>query len=171
MLKDDGIVLQPSVLDDYIDAFKDAYIWYQADRYDIRGRKVLKTQNKYYLVDMGIRNMLMNDNIKDTGHILENVVYLELLRRGYKVYVGKIDYKNKDRVVENKEIDFVAETSNGLEYYQVTDTINDLKTLERELASLKLIKDNYPKYILTRDYGSKDYDGIRQLNVLEWLAQ
>lgn len=171
MLKDDGIVLQPSVLDDYIDAFKDAYIWYQADRYDIRGRKVLKTQNKYYLVDMGIRNMLMNDNIKDTGHILENVVYLELLRRGYKVYVGKIDYKNKDRVVENKEIDFVAETSNGLEYYQVTDTINDPKTLERELASLKLIKDNYPKYILTRDYGSKDYDGIRQLNVLEWLAQ
>lgn len=171
MLKDDGIVLQPSVLDDYIDAFKDAYIWYQADRYDIRGRKVLKTQNKYYLVDMGIRNMLMSDNIKDTGHILENVVYLELLRRGYKVYVGKIDYKNKDRVVENKEIDFVAETSNGLEYYQVTDTINDPKTLERELASLKLIKDNYPKYILTRDYGSKDYDGIRQLNVLEWLAQ
>lgn len=171
MLKDDGIVLQPSVLDDYIDAFKDAYIWYQADRYDIRGRKVLKTQNKYYLVDMGIRNMLMNDNIKDTGHILENVVYLELLRRGYKVYVGKIDYKNKDRVVENKEIDFVTETSNGLEYYQVTDTINDPKTLERELASLKLIKDNYPKYILTRDYGSKDYDGIRQLNVLEWLAQ
>lgn len=171
MLKDDGIVLQPSVLDDYIDAFKDAYIWYQADRYDIRGRKVLKTQNKYYLVDMGIRNMLMNDNIKDTGHVLENVVYLELLRRGYKVYVGKIDYKNKDRVVENKEIDFVAETSNGLEYYQVTDTINDPKTLERELASLKLIKDNYPKYILTRDYGSKDYDGIRQLNVLEWLAQ
>lgn len=171
MLKDDGIVLQPSVLDDYIDAFKDAYIWYQADRYDIRGRKVLKTQNKYYLVDMGIRNMLMNDNIKDTGHILENVVYLELLRRGYKVYVGKIDYKNKDRVVENKEIDFVTETSNGLEYYQVTDTINDPKTLERELASLKLIKDNYPKYILTRDYGSKDYDGIRQLNALEWLAQ
>ena len=171
MLKNDGISLQPSVLDDYIDAFKDAYIWYQADRYDIRGRKVLKTQNKYYLVDMGIRNMLMNDNIKDTGHILENVVYLELLRRGYKVYVGKIDYKNKDRVVENKEIDFVAETPNGLEYYQVSDTMNDEKTLERELSSLKLIKDNYPKFILTRDYGTKDYDGIKQLNVLEWLSQ
>ena len=119
---------------------------------------------------MGIRNMLMNDNIKDTGHILENVVYLELLRRGYKVYVGKIDYKNKDRVVENKEIDFVAETPNGLEYYQVSDTMNDEKTLERELSSLKLIKDNYPKYILTRDYGTKDYDGIKQLNVLEWLS-
>ena len=171
MLKDDGIVIQPYVLDDYIDAFKDAFIWYQADRYDVRGRKVLKTQNKYYLVDMGIRNILMNDKVTDTGHILENVVYLELLRRGYKVYVGKIDYKTKDREVVIKEIDFVAETPNGLEYYQVSDTMNDAKTVERELASLKLIKDNYPKYILTRDYGTKDYDGIKQLNVLEWLAK
>lgn len=171
MLKDDGIVIPPYLLDDYIDAFKDAFIWYQADRYDVRGRKVLKTQNKYYLVDMGIRNMLMNDKVEDTGHILENIVYLELLRRGYKVYVGKIDYKNKDREVVTKEIDFVAETPDGLEYYQVSDTMNDTKTLERELSSLKLIKDNYPKYILTRDYGTKDYDGIKQLNVLEWLTK
>ena len=171
MLKDDGIVIQPYLLDDYIDAFKDAFIWYQADRYDVRGRKVLKTQNKYYLVDMGIRNMLMNDKVEDTGHILENIVYLELLRRGYKVYVGKIDYKNKDREVVTKEIDFVVETPDGLEYYQVSDTMNDTKTLEKELASLKLIKDNYPKYILTRDYGTKDYDGIKQLNVLEWLTK
>ncbi|MBR2922900.1 MAG: ATP-binding protein [Alphaproteobacteria bacterium] len=171
MLKDDGIVIQPYLLDDYIDAFKDAFIWYQADRYDVRGRKVLKTQNKYYLVDMGIRNMLMNDKVEDTGHILENIVYLELLRRGYKVYIGKIDYKTKDREVVTKEIDFVVETPEGLEYYQVSDTMNDAKTLERELASLKLIKDNYPKYILTRDYGTKDYDGIKQLNVLEWLTK
>lgn len=171
MLKDNGIVIQPYLLDDYIDAFKDAFIWYQADRYDVRGRKVLKTQNKYYLVDMGIRNMLMNDKVEDTGHILENIVYLELLRRGYKVYVGKIDYKNKDREVVTKEIDFVAETPDGLEYYQVSDTMNDTKTLERELSSLKLIKDNYPKYILTRDYGTEDYDGIKQLNVLEWLTK
>lgn len=171
MLKDDGIVIPPYLLDDYIDAFKDAFIWYQADRYDVRGRKVLKTQNKYYLVDMGIRNMLMNDKVEDTGHILENIVYLELLRRGYKVYVGKIDYKNKDREVVTKEIDFVAETPDGLEYYQVSDTMNDTKTLERELSSLKLVKDNYPKYILTRDYGAKDYDGIKQLNVLEWLTK
>ena len=171
MLKDDGIVIQPYLLDDYIDAFKGAFIWYQADRYDVRGRKVLKTQNKYYLVDMGIRNMLMNDKIEDTGHILENIVYLELLRRGYKVYVGKIDYKNKNREVVTKEIDFVAETPDGLEYYQVSDTMNDTKTLERELFSLKLVKDNYPKYILTRDYGTKDYDGIKQLNVLEWLTK
>lgn len=171
MLASDGIVIQPYVLDDYIDAFKDAFIWYQADRYDVRGRKVLKTQNKYYLVDMGIRNMLLNDKPEDTGHILENVVYLELLRRGYKVYVGKIDYKTREREVVIREIDFVAETPDGLEYYQVSDTMNDAKTLERELASLKLIKDNYPKYILTRDYGTKDYDGIKQLNVLEWLAK
>lgn len=171
MLASDGIVLQPYVLDDYIDAFKDAFIWYQADRYDVRGRKVLKTQNKYYLVDMGIRNMLLNDKPEDTGHILENIVYLELLRRGYKVYIGKIDYKTKERKVIIKEIDFVAETPDGLAYYQVSDTMNDAKTLERELASLKLIKDNYPKYILTRDYGTKNYDGIKQLNVLEWLAK
>ena len=120
---------------------------------------------------MGIRNMLMNDKVEDTGHILENIVYLELLRRGYKVYVGKIDYKNKDREVVTKEIDFVAETPDGLEYYQVSDTMNDTKTLERELSSLKLVKDNYPKYILTIYYGTKDYDGIKQLNVLEWLAK
>lgn len=171
MLKNDGIILQPSVLDDYLDAFKSAYIWYQADRYDVRGRKVLKTQNKYYLVDMGIRNILMNDKVEDTGHILENVVYLELLRRGYKVYIGKIDYKTKDRNGATAEIDFVAEAPNGLEYYQVCDTMNEPKTIERELASLKLIKDNYPKFVLTRDYGTKDYEGITQLNVLEWLAK
>ena len=102
---------------------------------------------------------------------MENVVYLELLRRGCKVYVGKIDYKTKERNGATAEIDFVAEAADGLEYYQVCDTMNDPKTLERELASLKLIKDNYPKYILTRDYGTKNYDGIKQLNVLEWLAE
>lgn len=171
MLKADGISIQPAVLDDYLDAFKDAYIWYRADRYDVKGRKVLKTQNKYYLVDMGIRNLLLSNKVGDKGHILENIVYLELLRRGYKVYIGKIDYKTPERNVVTKEIDFVAETPNGIEYYQVSDTMNDPKTLERELASLKLIKDNYPKYILTRDYGTSDYEGIKQLNVLEWLSK
>ena len=171
MLKSDGIVIQPAVLDDYLDAFRDAYIWYRADRYDVKGRKVLKTQNKYYLVDMGIRNLLVGSKLEDRGHILENIVYLELLRRGYTVYVGKIDYKNTERKMVTREVDFVAETSRGLEYYQVSDSMNDPKTLEKELASLKLIKDNYPKYVLTRDYGEYDYDGIKQLNVLEWLSQ
>lgn len=170
-LKAEGISIQPTMLDDYLNAFKEAYIWYKADRYDVRGRNVLKTQNKYYLVDMGIRNTLLNNKIEDKGHILENIVYLELLRRGYNVYVGKIDYKTPKRNVVIKEIDFVAETPNGIEYYQVSETLNDSKTLERELASLKLIKDNYPKYILTRDYGNADYDGIKQLNALEWLLK
>lgn len=170
-LKAEGISIQPTMLDDYLNAFKEAYIWYKADRYDVRGRNVLKTQNKYYLVDMGIRNTLLNNKIEDKGHILENIVYLELLRRGYNVYVGKIDYKTPERNVVIKEIDFVAETPNGIEYYQVSETLNDSKTLERELASLKLIKDNYPKYILTRDYGNADYDGIKQLNALEWLLK
>ena len=171
MLKDDGIIIQPGVLDDYLDAFKNAYVWYRADRYDVRGRKVLKTQNKYYLIDMSIRNMLISDKTRDSGHILENIVYLELLRRGYRVYIGKIDYKTKERNGATAEIDFVAETPEGLAYYQVCNTMNDPQTVERELASLKLIKDNYPKYILTRDYGTKDYDGIKQLNVLEWLIR
>lgn len=170
-LKAEGISIQPTMLNDYLNAFKEAYIWYKADRYDVRGRNVLKTQNKYYLVDMGIRNTLLNNKIEDKGHILENIVYLELLRRGYNVYVGKIDYKTPERNVVIKEIDFVAETPNGIEYYQVSETLNDSKTLERELASLKLIKDNYPKYILTRDYGNADYDGIKQLNALEWLLK
>ncbi len=171
MLKSDGIAIQPAVLDDYLDAFRDAYVLYRADRYDVRGRKVLKTQNKYYLVDMGIRNLLVGGRLEDRGHILENIVYLELLRRGYNVYVGKIDYKNTEKKVVKREIDFVAETPQGVEYYQVSDTMNDPKTLERELASLKLIRDNYPKYVLTRDYGTYDYNGIKQLNVLEWLSE
>ena len=120
---------------------------------------------------MGIRNLLVGSKLEDRGHILENIVYLELLRRGYTVYVGKIDYKNTERKMVTREVDFVAETSRGLEYYQVSDSMNDPKTLERELASLKLIKEKYPKYVLTRDYGEYDYDGIKQLNVLEWLSQ
>lgn len=169
MLKADGIAIQPYVLDDYLDAFLDAYIWYKADRYDLRGRNILKTQNKYYLADVGIRNFLTNSKAGDDGHILENIVYLELLRRGYQVFIGKIDSRLKEQGKVTREIDFVAMSPNGNEYYQVSNTLHDENTLKRELASLELINDNYPKYILTRDYGTKDYNGIKQLNVLEWL--
>ncbi len=171
MLAADGIKISPSVLDDYLNAFQEAYIWYRADRYDVKGKKVLKTLSKYYLVDMGIRNYLLGNRGGDTGYILENIVYLELLRRGYNVYVGKVTRKSSGGEITTKEVDFVAETTDGVEYYQVSDTMSSPLTLERELEALRLIKDNYPKYVLTRDYGSYDYDGIRQLNVLEWLLQ
>ncbi|MEE6208439.1 MAG: DUF4143 domain-containing protein, partial [Alphaproteobacteria bacterium] len=167
----DGIKILPSTIETYLDAFKDAFVLYKADRYDVKGKKILKTLNKYYLVDMGIRRHLLGNKVTDTGHILENIVYLELLRRGYNVYVGKIDYRDQTSKLQTAEVDFVAETPNGLEYYQVSDIMNEPQTLKRELASLQMIKDNYPKFVLSRDYGTKDYEGITQLNVLEWLTE
>ena len=156
----------PATVEGYIEALLDSYIIYKADRYDIKGKKILKTLNKYYLVDMGIRKLLLGNKGEDQGHILENIVYLELIRRGYKVYIGKVRHSNKD-----VEIDFVAETPEGIEYYQVADTVKGEETLTRELTPFKSIKDNYPKFILTRDYGNIDHNGVKQINVLEWLLQ
>ncbi|MBD5405227.1 ATP-binding protein [bacterium] len=162
----DGLKMLPTTVEGYIDALMDSYIIYKADRYDIKGKKILKTLNKYYIVDMGIRKFLLGNKGEDQGHILENIVYLELLRRGYKVYIGKTKYNNKDL-----EVDFIAETPDGIEYYQVSDTVKDKTTLERELTPFKSINDNYPKFILTRDYGNIDYNGVKQINVLEWLLK
>lgn len=162
----DGLKMLPATVESYIDALRDSYIIYKADRYDIKGKKILKTLNKYYLVDMGIRKFLLGNKGEDQGHILENIVYLELLRRGYRVYIGKVRYNNKDL-----EIDFVAETPDGIEYYQVADTVKGEETLTRELAPFNAIKDNYPKFILTRDYGNIDHNGAKQINVLEWLLK
>ena len=157
----DGIKILPLTIESYLNAFRDSYILYRADRYDVKGKQLLKTLNKYYLVDMGIRRLLLGEKPVDSGHILENIVYLELLRRGYKVYVGKVG---------EKEVDFVAEGINGTEYYQVAQTVRGQETLERELASLKAINDHNPKFLLTRDYDpAVSHNGIRQLNVLEWL--
>jgi predicted AAA+ superfamily ATPase len=129
----------------------------------VKGKRLLKTLNKYYLVDMGIRSFLLGDRFEDKGHVLENVVYLELLRRGYKVYIGKVG---------EKEIDFIAEGMNGTEYYQVAQTVLGEETLARELAPLNAVHDHYPKFLLTRDYEpKKSHNGIKQLNVLEWLLE
>ena len=100
---------------------------------------------------------------------LENIVYLELLRRGYNVYVGKVDTRDKDGKSKSLKIDFVAENENGIEYYQVSDTVLDNNVLQRELTPLNAVRDHYPKFILTGDYGVFDYNGIKRLNVLEWL--
>jgi predicted AAA+ superfamily ATPase len=161
MLTSDGIKILPLTVESYLDAFRDSYILYKADRYDVKGRKLLKTLNKYYLVDMGLRRLLLGDKVVDSGHILENIVYLELLRRGYKVYIGKVD---------DKEVDFAAEGPDGTEYYQVSETVRGKETLARELAPLELIRDHNPKFLLTRDYEPKvSHNGIKQINVLEWL--
>ena len=153
----------------YIQSLIDSYIVYKANRYDIKGKEFLKTQEKYYAVDIGLRYyMLGQGSGKDMGHILENVVYLELLRRGYEVYIGKYD---------DLEVDFVAKNSENTIYYQVALTTRETtdgndSILERELTPLKKINDNYPKYILTLDDDlDADFDGIKKINVLDWLLK
>ncbi len=151
----------------YVQALIDSYIVYKASRYDIKGKEFLKTQEKYYAIDIGLRYyMLGQGSGKDMGHILENIVYLELLRRGYEVYIGKYD---------DLEVDFVAKNSKNTIYYQVAlttreDENTNNRILERELAPLKKINDNYPKYILTLDDDlDADFNGIKKINVLDWL--
>ena len=151
-------------VENYISALLEAYLIYKVDRFDVKGKETLSSGYKYYVVDTGFReNLLGKKASQDMGHTLENIVYLELLRRGYKVYTGKVD---------DLEIDFVAENTNGLEYYQVALTTRDDKTLERELKSLQKTGDFYPKYILTRDNDlDADYNGIRKINVIDWLLK
>ena len=153
----------------YVDALMDSYLVFKAGRYDIKGKEFLKTQEKYYVIDIGLRYyMLGQSSGRDMGHILENVVYLELLRRGYDVYIGKYD---------DLEVDFVAKKPENTVYYQVALTIrgeNDKANgiLDRELMPLKRIDDNYPKYILTLDDDlDADFDGIKKINVLDWLLK
>ena len=151
------------LVDNIIDALKESFVIYSASKYDIKGKQYLQSGEKYYLVDIGLRYMLLGNKPTDYGHILENVVYLELLRRGYKVFVGKNN---------NSEVDFVATNRDTVEYYQVSHSVADAHTLARELKSLQSIKDNYPKYLLTRDImPNVDHNGIKQINVLDWLLK
>ena len=138
-----------------------SFVFYKVERRFIKGREYLRTNAKFYAVDVAMRYYLLGNKGADSGHLLENVVYLELLRRGYKVYIGKVG---------DKEIDFVAENINGTEYYQVAETVRGKETVLREILPLNVINDHYPKFILTRDYEPNIiHNGIRQLNVLEWL--
>lgn len=148
----------------YLDYFTQSYILYAAPRYDIKGRELLSTNEKYYVVDLGLRNInTTNKYDTDLGHKLENVIYFELYRRGGKVYVGKHN---------DKEIDFVVQkTNNEREYYQVAFTVNDENTFKREISAFKNIKDNYPKYLLTMDFDNTNIDGIQKLNVVDWLLK
>ena len=157
----DGRKIDVKTVEKYLEALSESYIIYQAKRYNIKGKQYLKTLEKYYVVDIGLRFMLLGSRQVDAGHILENVIYLELLRRGYDVYVGKI---------ETFEVDFVAQNRKGTAYFQVALTARDEKTLERELRPLQAIRDHYPKVLLTMDEDPEaQYDGIRRLNARDWL--
>jgi predicted AAA+ superfamily ATPase len=147
-------------VDKYVRALADSFLFYPVERYNIKGRNLLKTLGKYYIVDTGLRNHLLSTANDNPGHQVENIVYLELLRRGYRVNIGKLD---------EKEIDFVATRQNTKEYYQVALTALDDNVRERELDPLRRISDNYPKYLLTLDFITGDYEGINQLNLIEWL--
>lgn len=156
-----GRKIDAKTVEKYLEALTESYIIYQAKRYNIKGKQYLKTLEKYYVVDIGMRFMLLGSRQMDAGHILENVVYLELLRRGYDVYVGKVD---------EFEVDFVAQNSKGTTYFQVALSVRDEKTLERELRPLMTIRDHYPKFILTLDEDPEaQYDGIRRVNARDWL--
>lgn len=153
--------IDSKTVEKYLNALLDAMMIYQAKRYNIKGKQYLKTLEKYYVVDIGLRYVLLGKKSTDVGHILENVIYLELIRRGYDVYVGQVG---------ELEVDFVAINGEGISYYQVAASVRDEKTLQRELNSLKKIKDNYSKFILTLDEDPEaDYDGIRRINALDWL--
>lgn len=150
-------------IEQYVSALCESFIMHKVKRYNIKGKEYLKSLEKYYIADIALRSALLGKKAMDSGHILENIVYLELLRRRYKVYVGKID---------NSEVDFVAINGDGNSYFQVAATVRDTATLERELKSLRAIKDNYPKYLLTLDEDpATDYDGIKRLNALDWLME
>lgn len=157
-----GMSTSNHTVEKYISAFIESFLIYKAERFDVKGKNLLSRDYKYYVVDQGLRSYLLGKKAdSDMGHILENIVYLELLRRGYKVYVGKVD---------DLEIDFVVENRDGLKYYQVALSVRDPKVLERELKSLERTKDHYPKYLITFDMDLEtDYNGIRKINIVDWL--
>ena len=162
-LNSNGRKISVHTVESYLEALTESYIFNRVSRYDIKGKQYLETGEKYYATDVTMRYALLGRKNLDVGHILENVVYLELIRRGYRVYIGKIG---------DNEVDFIAINKEGREYYQVSYTTRDERTLERELSSLQKISDHYPKFILTMDMDPvADYEGIKRINVLEWLVK
>ena len=161
-LKQDGQTTHNTTVERYLEYLETSFVFYKVNRFDLKGRKQLATQEKYYLVDVGLLNVLVGkDRTTDRGHILENIVYLELLRRGNKIWTG---------TSRNSEVDFVCKTKTGdIEYYQVAWQMTNEKTIEREFGALEKIKDNYPKFLLTTESFTQDRKGVRHLNVYNWL--
>ena len=149
-------------IENYINALTETYLFYEIKRFDIKGKEYLKTLGKYYISDIGLRNYLLGIRDRDRGHILENIVYFELLRKGYDVAIGKID---------NKEIDFIAINPKEKIYFQVTESLMSEETKTRELSPLKKIKDNYEKIILSLDENEEIYEGIKSINLINWLLK
>lgn len=163
-MKSKGRSIDQKTVAKYLKGLTDSLMLYPAPRYNLKGKQLLAQQEKYYAVDVGLRNVLVKGKESDIGHILENIVYLELLRRGYEVYVGYL---------EDGEVDFVAIKPDETIYYQVAATTLDESTLKRELAPFQKIADNYPKVLLTLDvlFGEVNYEGIEKINVLTWLME
>lgn len=162
-MKASGQSVSAPTVSRYLEALEAAYLVYPAARYDVRGKRILKQERKYYAVDMGLRRVLCSNSVRDTGRILENVVYLELLRREKNVYVGQ---------GPAGEIDFVTSGAEGTKYWQVSESVAREETLERELSSFAGAKDNYPKTLITLDdVREESFDGIRCVNALDWLCE
>lgn len=148
-------------IEEYVNSLLESYVLYKVNRFDIKGKQLLKTQEKYYLSDLGLRTYLLGkNNNKDLGHILENIIFLELKRKGYRVYIGKND---------ETEVDFVVETEDEYIYIQVALSVREEATLQRELKSLESISNHYKKYIITLDYDTNNYNGIKQISAMDFL--
>ena len=165
LLEDGKRTVKPATrtIQAYIEALTESFIFYEIKRFDIKGREYLKTLGKYYVVDIGLRNYLLGYRGGDTGHILENIVYFELLRRGYDVAIGKID---------SKEVDFIATKADEKKYVQVTESMDAPETRERELSALRKIPDNYEKMVICMNTGlTQDQDGIKIVNAIDFLLE
>ncbi len=156
-----GKKIASQTVEKYISMLRSAFIFYSVERYDVKGKQLLKTLGKNYIIDLGFRNMLLDYRDADRDHIIENIVFLELIRRDYHVYIGKF---------KETEIDFVAEKPNDKLYIQVTESMLSPETRERELRPLQMIPDNYEKIVLSMDRNYiTSYDGIKSLNLIDWL--
>jgi len=164
VMKQDRQEIHHITVEKYISYLTNSYVFYQANRFDIKGKQQLATQEKYYLVDIGFRNLKLGKfQHQDIGHILENIVFLELLRRGYQIWVGKIGEYEVDFIVKNEQ--------NKYEYYQVAWSLSSPETMQREVRPLKAINDNYPKYIISTDTLTAEIDGIEHINIVDWLLK
>ena len=147
-------------VENYISALQEAYVFYKATRYNVKSKQILKSLGKYYVADIGLRRLALCERNRDVGRVLENIVYLELIRRGCTVYIGKMD---------EKEVDFVAVFGDAKIYYQVAASVLDPATFEREFEPLRSIRDHYPKYVITMDELPSGDNGIRQVNIIDFL--
>lgn len=158
-----GRKVSPNTVDDYMEALRESFVFYPVERFDIVGKQLLRANKKWYIVDLGLRNHILPRSNYDLGFSIENIVYFELLRRGYQVNIGKYGAA---------EVDFVARKRDEIAYYQVTASMTALETFEREMRPLRSIRDNYEKTVLTLDrFSTGNYDGIRVINLVDWLGQ